>query len=132
MKLSQGGACWSLTPLVDISNPNGANPFVPATSLVSLLSSCQDAKLLDPYRGVKDKLHFEKWLVAMQTRAWRKTITAGSTTQREPYVTTSSTANLDQVEVIPSKTYVFGVTIPENQFTASSPPPVIAIFEIRT
>lgn len=68
----------------------------------------------------------------MQTRAWRKTIASGSTTTREPYVTDNATTNLNQNDVIPSKTYVFGVSVPENRFSAVSPPPIIAIVEVRT
>lgn len=77
---------------------------------------------------MKHNINYSNWLVSMQNRAWRKTIGAGIS-QRELYAADGGT---DENFTLPSVTFVFGVTIPENTFEAGSVDALPCVFKIRT
>lgn len=67
-------------------------------------------------------------MVSMQNRAWRKSITTGGTS-REFYASDGVT---DENFTLPSVTYVFAMTIPENTFSAGAPAAIPCIFKIQS
>jgi hypothetical protein len=114
---------------VDVTNPNGLTPFVAATDFAGFFSSCNDARLHDPYKSVKHSVNYGNWLVSMQNRAWRKSISTDGTSVREIYAADGAS---DDNFTLPSVTFVFGLTIPENTFTTASVNAVPCVFKIRT
>jgi hypothetical protein len=64
-----------MTPLVQFQNPNGAQPFVlGAGGFAALLSSPLNTQVHQPYSRHTQTVNYQKWLMAMTDRAWRKTL----------------------------------------------------------
>jgi len=87
LTLSQGGAVYSMSPIVTFSNPNGDIAFgASGQDLAQLVSAPLNTQICQPYSKHEKHISYEKWLMAMTDRAWRKSIGSG-TNEREFYPT---------------------------------------------
>jgi hypothetical protein len=93
-----------MSPLVQFQNPNGVSPFILGLGgFASLLSAPKNTQIHQPYSKHAQSVDYERWLMAMTDRCWRKTLNPGSTT-RELY---PSDGPLAEDFVVPSVTSVF-------------------------
>ncbi len=65
----------------------------------------------------------------MQNRAWRKSLDSAGTTVRELY---AADGPGNENFTLPSVTFVYGLTIPENTFASGSVTAIPCVFKIKT
>lgn len=76
-----------MSPIVTFSNPNGDIAFgASGQDLAQLVSAPLNTQICQPYSKHEKHISYEKWLMAMTDRAWRKSIGSGSN-EREFYPT---------------------------------------------
>jgi len=65
----------------------------------------------DPYKTHVLTYNYNNWLIGTQSRAWRKTIEAGPSNNREPYATTQTTTpSSEEPFVSPGLVFAYTVT----------------------
>jgi len=97
---------------------------------VEQLSSAQNVEIHNPYQRQKQRLDYERWLVAMSNRAWRQTINVGGT-GREIYPTDGTATEPDELTKLPTLVKSFVVTVPENTFSANTGRFIIGVLEFK-